>query len=149
MISNFGSGHIRKYFIDYKNIDEFEAQVNENMAAYEAKEKEQIERKKAMAGVPDEDGFITVVTKKATFFEDEVERIEGDEDGINMEGKRVLSNFYRISAKKLRSQRIYIFVLHFIYLSSLELEELKNKFEEDKLKLDELKRSKIFNPLHM
>lgn len=104
----------------------------------------------ALRGVEDEDGFVTVISTKARtanldseivstaaqgYFFDPYARLRSaltprdTKSGISA-ATRPLDNFYRFQVRQKQSDQV---------------EELKRKFEEDKRRIAELKRNKIFS----
>ena len=108
----------------------------------------------AKRGVADEDGFVTVISTKARtaaldaeitqnlaqgYFFDPYARLKSALNSLNpvahnskksgASGSAPLDNFYRFQVRQKRSH---------------EVDELKRKFEEDKRRISELKKNKIF-----
>lgn len=108
----------------------------------------------AKRGVADEDGFVTVISTKARtaaldaeitqnlsqgYFFDPYARLKSALNSMNLTTKTSkkssasaaapLDNFYRFQVRQKRSN---------------EVDELKRKFEEDKRRIAELKKNKIF-----
>lgn len=101
-------------------------------------------------GVADEDGFVTVISTKARtalldaeiqqstqqggYFFDPYARLRTALNSMtnlsSAQGKKPLDNFYRFQVRQKRSN---------------EVDELKRKFEEDKRRIAELKKNKIFS----
>lgn len=102
-------------------------------------------------GVVDEDGFVTVISTKARtatldsevhqsslshgYFFDPYARLRTAlNSSLNSSKKPAaapLDNFYRFQVRQKRSN---------------EVDELKRKFEEDKRRISELKKNKMFTP---
>lgn len=104
----------------------------------------------AKRGVADEDGFVTVISTKARtatldsevqqnlsqgYFYDPFARLKaalipvGSANKTDSATTATLDNFYRFQVRQKRSN---------------EVDELKRKFEEDKRRIAELKKNKIF-----
>lgn len=84
---------------------------------------------------PDEDGFITVVSRTKAFTTEE--EIEAQETLIAAQKKKelkIIPNFYAFTGKRVIEQK------------NQQLEELRKRFEEDRVKLAALKKAKIFLP---
>ncbi len=154
-------GYIQDYVNTYVSIPETESSVNDQMAAYEERELNRMKELESKRGVADEDGFVTVISSKARtaaldadvqetpsqggYFFDPYARLRSALTASNPLTHRNkksstpstssatstgLDNFYRFQVRQKRSH---------------EVDELKRKFEEDKRRISELKKNKIFS----
>lgn len=117
---NIVEGIIKDFFASRPDPQALQKRVNDQMQAYEEREerrrKELIERSKTV----DEDGFMTVVNPHPLpqpAAKDQDEPFEG------------LKNFYKFQT---RQQKVN------------QLDELRRKFEEDKVRLAQLRKNKLF-----
>lgn len=128
-----------KWFGEYKSSrpdpEQVLDQVNRFMEAFEAREAE--ERKRAKAGaVTDEDGWTVVVSKKPKRVKLPVkpgaEPSDAEKKRLKKERKRSVVNLYKNSAVDKRRE---------------ELALLRQKFEEDKKRIEAMRQQRKFNPL--
>lgn len=112
------SAYLKEYFADRKDIDKFEQYINDQMAAYEESEQrvtsfyirfivsfwvcvQRREDKQKRAGEADEDGFMTVVSKKPKVFEGEDGGLESVPQALPI---KILPNFYQ-HTKRTKEER--------------------------------------------
>ncbi|XP_067629696.1 ribosomal RNA-processing protein 7 homolog A [Eurosta solidaginis] len=117
-----------------KNIlDETETQalIDEYMAAYDEREKEALEAAKNSAA--DADGWITVGKQGRNAGFEQKESVIGrlEEKIVKGKKKKELENFYTFQIRESKMKNII---------------ELRKKFEEDKEKIEALKKTRRFRP---
>lgn len=105
--------YVKEYFAGRHNLDEFAERVDSQMAAYEECEAKKREELLAKSNEPDEDGFMTVVSKKPKVFDTtDSTNLAGNEK--TTAGIKLMPNFYKYSGKGQRSQRIFQPFISFI-----------------------------------
>merc|ERR1712146_113851 len=129
---------------------ELEKEVDDYMIDFESKEREEEEKRRQLimnASVPDEDGFLTVISKKKkplTFNNNEGEQQHGANNKIS-------SRRAGRSAKNKKKDRINnngpLFYTHQLKESKKkQLEQLRIRFQEDKIRIQKMKEARNFNP---
>lgn len=109
---------------------ELEAEVNSYMKAFEARE--EAERREARKPEVDADGWTTVKKGKNAGFEQKESVLKALEEKIAKDKKRKeFTNFYTFQIRESKQKHIY---------------SLRRKFEQDKLKIDALKKARRFKP---
>lgn len=109
---------------------ELEADVTAYMKAFEVKEEE--ERLETRKPEVDEDGWVTVKRGKNAGFEQKESVLKALEEKIASDKKRKeFKNFYTFQLRESKQKHIY---------------SLRRKFEQDKLKIDALKKARRFKP---
>lgn len=98
---------------------------------------QRIEELERLENEPDADGFVTVVSKRPVVLE------EGEETRRPAKATKVLPNFYSFEAKNQKQGRTINLFSDLLAYILIELEELQRKFEEDRRRLQELKRCKM------
>lgn len=84
-----------------------------------------------------------MVSKKPKVFEAD------EEKSSNQNAKepfKALPNFYKFTGRAVDEQKSNRTIITIYVLIITELSELRRKFEEDKIRLAELKKAKIFQP---
>uniref|UniRef100_G3MRL5 RRM domain-containing protein n=1 Tax=Amblyomma maculatum TaxID=34609 RepID=G3MRL5_AMBMU len=123
-----------EYQARFVNAERVQKEIDAYMEDYDAKLEEEKERAKAMEGVPDEEGWITV-TKYGK------RPVIPRSDAVNQK--------IAIAEKKKRSQKELVnFYTFQIRESKMErIAELRKKFEEDKRRISLMKASRRFRPV--
>jgi ribosomal RNA-processing protein 7 len=116
---NLLEGIIKDYFSSRPDPQALQKRVNDQMEAYEEREERRRRELSERANTVDEDGFVTVVNPHSQHNtnEKDVEPFEG------------LKNFYKFQT---RQQKVN------------HLEEIKRKFEQDKIRLAQLRQNRLF-----
>lgn len=109
---------------------ELEAEVNVYMKSFEEKEEE--ERQEARKPEVDDDGWVTVKRGKNAGFEQKESVLKALEEKMASDKKRKeFKNFYTFQLRESKQKHIY---------------SLRRKFEQDKVKIDALKKARRFKP---
>ena len=108
---------VKDFFACRPDPSVLQRRVNEQMAAYEAKEQREKELMAKRSQIPDEEGFITVHNPHGAVFGKEGDSEETDEVG--------LKDFYRFQTR---------------VTSKSKKDELRERFEEDKARLLALRK---------
>lgn len=125
----------QKWTNEYMNslVDEktLEAEVNEYMKAFEAREQE--EREEAKKTEVDEDGWTVVKRGKASGgFQQKESILNALEDKIEKgKEKKEFNNFYAFQIRQSKQKHIV---------------SLRKKFAQDKLKIEAMKKARRFKP---
>ena len=126
LLCEIGPTGLAKWCADYMKqrttLTSIEAKVTEFMADYD-KKKEATEKHKQGLQEPDKDGWITVTRKNPKPLQGKRHR--------QKKKKKELLNFYQFQLRESKRQHIA---------------ELRRKFEEDKLKVAEMKSKRKFRP---
>lgn len=110
--------------------NELEAEVNSFMKAFETREEK--ERRGARKTEVDADGWITVKRGKNAGFEQKESILKALEEKMAKDKKRKeFTNFYTFQLRESKQKHIY---------------SLRRKFEQDKLKIDAMKKARRFKP---
>lgn len=125
---------IEKWQKDHTNAitdeTELDGEVNSFMKAFEARE--EAERKEARQTEVDADGWITVKRGKNAGFEQKESIVKALEEKMAKDKKRKeFTNFYTFQLRESKQKHIH---------------SLRKKFEQDKLKIDALKKARRFKP---
>jgi len=126
-------GYIQRYSESVCDVKALEQKAEKFMADYNAKKEEEIAKEKEMEGVPDEDGFIKVTRhgkNKGLRRTEETEK-RGHEHKRERMKKHEMKDFYVFQYRERKRKHIA---------------ELQAKFEEDKKKINEMKRNRKFRP---
>lgn len=135
-------GGPKKWAHDFKErilmtaeVKELQEEVNQYLAEYDIKQEEEKRRAKEMENVPDEEGWITVSRhgKKPVLPDDHVHDqllLSKAQKKKNKSGTD-LDNFYAFQAQEGKMTK---------------LTELKQKFEEDKKRISQMKAARKFKP---
>lgn len=126
---------IEKWKAEHKDriCDEslLQAEVNSFMVAFEEREEE--ERQEARKPEVDEDGWVTVKRGKNAGFEQKESILKALEEKMANDKKRKeFKNFYTFQFRDSKHKHII---------------SLRKKFEQDKIKIEALKRARRFKPL--
>lgn len=119
--SKANSGYVTNYKLQYPDKAELQALVDTALARFNAAESARMLSLKRLRSVPDEDGFITVTRRNR----DDVTHVQKKNKAANLE------DFYRFQKREKREKK---------------LEELRRKFEEDKIKVERAKEARKFKP---
>jgi hypothetical protein len=92
-------------------LDTFERTANEQLAAYTEEEEKRRKEPLETAEVPDEEGFITVVPKKAKVFEGEQEAEMGTSGVSAKNTTKVFPNFYKLEGVAKQREKMNRMVL--------------------------------------
>lgn len=113
------------------NEVELQARIDKYMEAYDKREKETIEAAKNSEA--DADGWVTVGKQGRNAGFEQNESVVGrlEEKIVKGKKKKELENFYTFQIRELKMKNII---------------ELRKKFEEDKLKIEALKKTRRFRP---
>ncbi|KAJ1677290.1 hypothetical protein EV182_006474, partial [Spiromyces aspiralis] len=134
---------INRYLYEYRAMrppaDMLKQEVDQFVTKFEEAQYERERQMRAMRNVPDEDGFITVLPRKAARMPgmtvDEFTMVESQEQARvvveKQKKKKELTNFYRWQRREQKRDRLV---------------ELRKKFEEDKKRIAQLKMSRRFRP---
>ncbi len=117
------------------------------MSLFHTKEAQLLKEKQRLmpVGVPDEDGFVTVTSKKRARKEDDVDDLEHIGISENGTGRTASGKLPRSRKKKsLVIENFYKFQKKQSQISKLK--ELRKKFNEDKKRVEKQKMSRKFNP---
>eukprot|EP01133_Synstelium_polycarpum_P012109 gene12109-14165_t len=118
MVKEFESNYITNY-------DELQVKLDQMMMDYDKRMLEQKLEKKAMAGVPDDDGFVLVTGSNKNTKPITLEEIRAREEA------KKTKNFYTFQQRQQKKQ---------------ELDNLRKKFEEDKQKISKMSSARKFKP---
>ncbi|OMJ20837.1 Ribosomal RNA-processing protein 7 [Smittium culicis] len=135
---------LQKYLFEYRGIRPPVHLLNSHLTSYMNKfEQKQYERErlhKAALNVPDEDGFITVVHNKNKL---------KNPSNFNSPSSNLSSNSYVSNKIKARNDKI-LKTSFYRYQqrenNKFAADSLKIKFQQDKLKIDQLKQTRKFKP---
>ncbi|KAG4301810.1 hypothetical protein PCANB_002062 [Pneumocystis canis] len=126
-VPELGFQHYRDHYnLMYPSHIELQILIDKYMSAFYLTEKKQKQLKKRQRTEPDEEGFITVTRGGRTGAGRIDEAIKSQEKRKN---KGILTNFYKFQAQEKKKK---------------DLVELKKKFEEDQIKIRELREKKRF-----
>ncbi|OMJ19849.1 Ribosomal RNA-processing protein 7 [Smittium culicis] len=135
---------LQKYLFEYRGIRPPENLLNSHLTSYMNKfELKQYERErlhKAALNVPDEDGFITVVHNK-----NKLKNLSN----FNSPSSNLSSNSYVSNKIKARNDKIHKTSFYRYQQrenNKLAADSLKIKFQQDKLKIVQLKQTRKFKP---
>ena len=144
--SNIITNLLYKRIEDRPMTEDLEEDVDEYMAEFERKEREEEEKRLAMLnGEPDEDGFITVVPKKrkALIFDEE----ESRQKEQNKFERKYARRAGRGKKKKDNNKMLSTFYTHQLKeTKKKQLEQLRIRFQEDKIRIQKMKEARKFNP---
>jgi len=113
-------GYLSHHKLKYPNRVELQSLVDTALTRFNEAESARMLPLKRLHSEPDEDGFITVT------------RRERDEPVVAKKNKSMdLEDFYRFQKREKREKR---------------MDELRRKFEEDKLKVERAKEGRKFKP---
>jgi ribosomal RNA-processing protein 7 len=124
---------LEKYTAEYHKklvpASKLQQDVDTYLSIFDARAEEAKEERKKLANEPDEDGFTTVVRKKRSA----ADELEGGPNRKRQQKKKnsQLENFYRFQMRETKRTQLL---------------QLRDKFEDDKQRIQKLKASRKFRP---
>jgi ribosomal RNA-processing protein 7 len=122
------------YKLSKPSLASLNTRVEEYMVQFDSMQDEKREARNALRNQPDEDGFITVISKRKAALEDNAAGVK--------KKKTELDNFYRFQMKDTKRKRELVYLL----IVLLELTDLRVQFEKDKKRVEALKNQRKFKP---
>jgi ribosomal RNA-processing protein 7 len=116
---------LKEYFSSRPNIDVLQKHVNGEMAAYEEKEAEVKRQNLKRSKTPDEDGFMLVVNQQPAPAKSNKGANKKEEEQFDL-----LKDFYKFQTRQ-----------H----SVNQLADLRKKFQEDQVRIAQLRKNKLFD----
>ncbi|XP_022095462.1 ribosomal RNA-processing protein 7 homolog A-like [Acanthaster planci] len=121
------------YTLSRPDVDDLQKEIDDFMQEYDAKVQEEELKAKELEGVPDEEGWITVTRKSA---KPAVARTEKNQRRLRAKERKKrekteLLNFYTFQMRESKREHIA---------------QLRQKFEEDKQKIAQMKAARKFKP---
>uniref|UniRef100_H2YG65 RRM domain-containing protein n=1 Tax=Ciona savignyi TaxID=51511 RepID=H2YG65_CIOSA len=128
---------LRKWCLDYVRNQpdpvKMQMEIDEYMAEFDAKVKKEQEVELANEGIPDEEGWVKVTTRGRN---PGVSRTEANQTRIRRKEKQ----------KRKEKEMLSIYKYQVRESKREQIANLRKKFEEDKLKIKNLKESRKFRP---
>ncbi|XP_065303658.1 ribosomal RNA-processing protein 7 homolog A [Dermacentor albipictus] len=123
-----------EYKSTFMDAEEVQKEVDTYMADYDARLEEEKQRAKAMDGVPDDEGWITVTKygKRPVIPRTDAVNQKISNAETKKRSQKELVNFYSFQIRESKMERIA---------------QLRKKFEEDKRKISLMKASRRFKPV--
>ena len=115
-------GYLSHYKLQYPPKQELQSLVDTALTRFNAAESARMLSLKRLRSEPDEEGFITVTRREKDDF---VPVVEKKNKAVGLE------DFYKFQKREKRDQK---------------MEELRRKFEEDKIKIEKAKQNRKFKP---
>lgn len=126
-------GILKDYFCRRPDVQLLQKHVNEQMSAFEDQEEAKRNQLAKASKTADEEGFITVVSKATTATTTAATTSGQPKGRLQQDGKElpfeIPKNFYKFQTRRKKVD---------------ELQELKRKFEADKLRLEQLRKDRLF-----
>jgi ribosomal RNA-processing protein 7 len=124
------------------SVTELQSQVNAAMAQFAELEAQRIQEEMDQLNQPDADGFITVRRTRGRKLNKDAQggkvyAIKADEAAKLKPKEKGLVDFYRFQMRETKRNRI---------LTNAELHELRQKFEQDKKRISEMREKRKFKP---
>jgi len=114
-------GYLTHYKLMYPDKSQLQSLVDTALTRFNAAESARMLSLKRLRSEPDEDGFITVTRRE----KEEIVPREKKNRAVNLE------DFYKFQKREKREKK---------------MEELRRKFEEDKIKVERAKQGRKFKP---